>query len=198
MKKNLIFVVAIILISILSFALGFKVGKNNKISINNQVNDFQAGWEAAKARLAKSGINTTFNGQVNTISGKVVKMNNENLTLEIAPLEPLADVNLDERDVLITKNTKFYSLVPKDQKTLDKEFAEFTEKMKKQKINDQAVVPPESFTKKEVEISSIKQGMFINVSSEEDIKNVKSFQAKEIFFQPEIQPVIEAEVKAEN
>jgi len=197
-NKKIIIVLAIVLIVVLtSLIIGFQLGKKASKGVGNVNNDFQTGWNAAKERLVKSGMSLTFPSPVTSLSGEVKMIDNSGIIIKITPLEPLADPVLDEREIIINKETKIYSLVQKDQKTLEKELADFNAKLKNQKTNE-PIPQHEFFTRKEVAVTDIKIGMFVTVETEGDIKNVKSFQAKEIFFQPEIQPVVEAEVKTEN
>ena len=186
--------------ALIFFSLGYligsaKVSPTGKLAIG--ANTFQAGWEAAKKRLADSGFAAPMaNLEINNVSGQVTAIQDNAITLKIRPLEPLADPSLDERIVKVDANTKIYTLEQKDQAEYQKEMADFDKKMQEQLKNPlepgQAPIPPvgdvgppEFFVKKEASISDIKVGMNINViAADKDIKNAKQFSAAEINLQP--------------
>lgn len=157
---------------------------------------FQAGWDAAKKRLAESGFMPIMsNIEIKSISGEVKAVGDKTVTLKIRPLEPLADPNLDERIIEVDANTKIYVLAQKDQALYQKEMAEFNKKMQEQMKNmpkagealavpATSIMPPEFFTKKQASISDIKVGTTVNVvATDKDIKNTKQFSAAEISLQ---------------
>ena len=187
-------------VALIFFSLGYligsaKVSPTGKLAIG--ANTFQAGWEAAKKRLADSGFAAPMaNLEINNVSGQVTAIQDNAITLKIRPLEPLADPSLDERIVKVDANTKIYTLEQKDQAEYQKEMADFDKKMQEQLKNPPkpgetpaaaagAIMPPEFFVKKEASISDIKVGMNINViAADKDIKNAKQFSAAEINLQP--------------
>lgn len=187
-------------VALIFFSLGYligsaKVSPTGKLAIS--ANTFQAGWEAAKKRLADSGFAAPMaNLEINNVSGQVTAIQDNAITLKIRPLEPLADPSLDERIVKVDANTKIYTLEQKDQAQYQKEMEDFNKKMQEQLKNPpkpgQAPIPPvgdvgppEFFVKKEASISDIKVGMNINViAADKDIKNAKQFSAAEINLQP--------------
>ena len=187
------------MVALIFFSLGYligsaKVSPTGKLAIS--ANTFQAGWEAAKKRLADSGFAAPMaNLEINNVSGQVTAIQDNAITLKIRPLEPLADPSLDERIVKVDANTKIYTLEQKDQAQYQKEMEDFNKKMQEQLKNPlepgQAPIPPvgdvgppEFFVKKEASISDIKVGMNINViAADKDIKNAKQFSAAEINIQ---------------
>jgi len=189
-----------LVVALIFFSLGYligsaKVSPTGKLAIS--ANTFQAGWEAAKKRLADSGFAAPMaNLEIKNVSGQAIAVQGDAITLKIGPLEPLADPNLDERIVKIDNNTKIYILEQKDQTQYQSEMAEFNKKMQEQLKNPPkpgetpaaaagAIMPPEFFVKKEASISDIKVGMNINViAADKDIKNAKQFSAAEINLQP--------------
>ena len=188
------------MVALIFFSLGYligsaKVSPTGKLAIG--ANTFQAGWEAAKKRLADSGFAAPMgNFEIKNISGQVTAVKGSTVALKIRPLEPLADPNLDERIINVDSNTKIYILEQKDQAQYQSEMAEFNKKMQEQlKTPPQpgqapispadAIMPPEFFIKKEASISDIKIGITVNVvAADKDIKNAKQFTAAEISLQP--------------
>lgn len=202
MTKNII-----VLLLAVAIALGVGVylgtsfvspnGTGQMAKILPSQNNYQAGWDAAKKRLADSGtIPMMGNLEIKNISGEVTVVKGNSITLKIRPLEPLADPSLDERIVQVDNNTKITILAQKDQKEYQSEMAEFQKKMQEQMKNPPALVqvptspasaimPPELFVKKEASLSDIKVGATLNViATDKDIKNTKQFSATEIGIQP--------------
>ncbi|MFH1583175.1 MAG: hypothetical protein ABIB72_02555 [Candidatus Falkowbacteria bacterium] len=188
-----------LVVALVFFTLGYLIG-SAKISPTGQLaigaNTYQAGWEAAKKRLADSGFGLPMaDFEINNVSGQVTAVKGDAITLKIMPLELLADPNLDERIIKVDANTKIYVLEQKDQAEYQKEMEDFDKKMQEQ-INNMpapgeipaspvdAITPPGFFVKKEISISGIKVGDNISViAADNDIKNTKQFTAAEINLQ---------------
>ena len=188
------------MVALVFFTLGYLIGGINITPTGQLVkgaNTFQAGWDAAKKRLSDSGFAAPMaNFEINNVSGQVTAVKDNDITLKIRPLEPLADPSLDERIVKVDANTKIYTLEQKDQAQYQKEMEDFNKKMQEQLKNPlepgqaptspaSAIMPPEFFVKKEASISDIKVGATISViAADQDIKNAKQFTAAEIIVQP--------------
>jgi len=194
MKPTIIIslIVALVFFSLGYFLRDIKVNPIGQLTKETN-NTYQDGWDAAKKRLVDSGfIPATSNFEIKNVSGQVIAVQGDAVILKIAPLEPLADSNLDERIVKIDAGTKIYALEQKDPAQYQSEMAEFNKKMQEQLKNppkpDQApsnIVLPEFFIKKEISLSDIKVGEKINVTAtDKDIKNTKQFSAAEITIQP--------------
>lgn len=198
MKKTIIISLVVALVF---FILGYLIGGINVSStgkITVGANTYQAGWEAAKKRLAESSYASLLGAklEMKTVFGQVTALEGNAITLKIRPLEPLADPSLDERIVKVDSNTKIYVLTQKDQAQYQKEMAEFSKKMQEQiknppkpgqapAVSDGTVRPPEFFIKKEASLADIKIGATISVVAvDKDIKNTKQFTAAEISVQP--------------
>ncbi|MBI4812214.1 hypothetical protein HY798_02050 [Candidatus Falkowbacteria bacterium] len=191
MPKKIIILCVLVSLAALIFSLGvfagFKIGGDE---INVRQNTFQAGYEAAKKRLAEGGFFPIMGQiEVKTVSGEVKEIRDGEIVLKIRPLEPLADSELDERIAEVGEETKIYQLTQKDQTVYQKEMEEFNKKLQEQ-AQDGVSVPPVSFTpptpfdKKEISLSLIKAGRQISISSQNDIKNAKRFKAAEITISP--------------
>jgi hypothetical protein len=185
MPKKIIFYFA--LVSILAFGLGLFLGTKLKSkTADSKNNTYQAGWEAAKAQLEKSGIGAVPAGmEIKTLSGTVDKVSGNTITLKNVSFgDPLADPSLSVRTVQINKDTKFYQLSQKDQAVFQKEMDEFTKKINEQSNNkDNAPEPiasPDPQIKKEITLADIKEGQLVSVSSNEDIKDKKEFIASQV------------------
>ena len=174
----------IIIIALIFFILGF-VGNN---IYNKQVkgdDTFQAGWDAAKQRLAESGFMPAMGDmEIVSVTGEVIEVQGSKISLKINPLEPLADPELDNRIVEIDENTKIYQLIQRDQAEYQKEMEEFDRIMMEQMENPEAMAElgqyPEPYTKEEASLDDIQVGQLISVEAQENIKDIKQFKAIEI------------------
>jgi len=179
-------------------------GTTNQVSVGE--NTFQAGWDAAKQRLAETGFVPIMGMEgieIKSVNGEIREINNSKITLKIQPLGPLADPELDVRIVEIA-NAKIYELIEKDQEEFQKEMEEFNKKMQTQGENleimiepiSELIVLPEMFIKQEIKLSDLKVGQQILVEAGKDVKEVKQFIAKEITlrFSPAISEMMMGEM----
>jgi hypothetical protein len=188
MKK----IIYLVLIFLLVFLLGFFLGNKAKTLQNGslpasvsqgQPNTFQAGWDAARKKLAESGLIAPLaNVEIKDIFGQVAGVKGSQVTLKTTPLDPLADSGSETRIVAVTGNTKIYQLVAKSPEQFQKEMTEFSAKLSKD-ASQAGLTPPSSSEKKEASLGDIKVGQGVNVVSDKDIKNLKQFEALEIDIQ---------------
>jgi len=184
-------IIVYVIIGAICFGLGFglrSVGEFSlKPSVPAQQNTFEAGWNAAKQRLQETGYLPPVLDEIFTISGQVQGIENNKITLNIHPLEPLADPELDVRIIEVDENTKIYQLKEKEFEQYEKEMKEYNKKMKEQvdapELAPESIIPPEPFIKETAKLSNIRQGQEITVTSKENIKNKKQFRAIEIVIQ---------------
>ena len=186
-----------VIIAILFFSLGFGLG--DKASSVTQptgtgvaVEDsFQSGWNAAKERLEETGFMPPTAEEIKTVYGVVQEISGQEFKIKINPLEPLAEPDLDLRIVKIDDNTKVYQLKQKSMETIIKEEQEFEKKMQEQfdsEFEGEFLTPPEQYTKEKVDFANIKPDQRINVTAEQNIKDLKEFRAEEILIQDTFEP----------
>jgi len=188
MQKQIIIYV---IVGAICFGLGFGLRSIDKFSLKPSVpaqqNSFEAGWNAAKQRLQETGYLPPVLDEIFTISGQVQGIENNKITLNIHPLDPLADPELDVRIIEVDENTKIYQLKEKEFEQYEKEMKEYNKKMKEQvdalESVPEPIIPPEPFVKEAAKLSDIKQGQEITVTSKENIKNKKQFRAIKIVIQ---------------
>jgi len=158
---------------------------NLKIDPNNT---YEAGWEAAKKRLIETGYLQSFEAtaKIMTLTGDVVKKNNNSIDLKIIPLEPLADPDLNIRVVEINKETKIYQIVEKDQAKYEEELAKYLAEFSDNSyINGpKAPLVPNRYKQAEALLSDITTGQVVSIKTAEDIKDKKRFLATEITIRP--------------
>ncbi|MEA3344505.1 MAG: hypothetical protein U9Q16_02405 [Patescibacteria group bacterium] len=183
----------LVVVALIFFSLGFYIGTKDEriasvINNNNQLDTFQAGWEAAKDRLAETGF-TPFieTEEITSVDGEVINIENNKIELKIRPLGPLSDPDLDQRIVRISQDTKIYQLEEKDSEEYEKEMNQFNKRMQEQMDNPELAEPldpPDFFLKKEADIDSIRIGDQLTAIAKENIKEIKEFEAIEIIVQP--------------
>ncbi len=198
MKK---IIIISIIVAIVSLTLGYLIGASfGKISFGlsqlaKEDNSFQAGWDAAKQRLAESGFVPMMGEEfeITAVSGEVKEIKDNKISLKIYPLGPLSDPELDNRILEVDENTKIYQLVQKDQDQFQREMDEFQQKTEEQMDSPEDIIEPIMFpepqTKQEVAFSEIKIGQQITAMAEGDIKEQKNLrQLKYLFNLLQCQP----------
>lgn len=172
------------------------IGKNSAVS-KTQSNTFAAGLEAAYNRLiARGRVDVAVPGygyrQSKIIGGKITEIKDNKISLQVYPVNALADPNLDVRTVTISSATKIYQTVGKtaeqmkqDSEAFSKQMKEFSDKMKEQKAGKTLTppMPPEPFGKQEIKLTDLKAGSQIMVTAKNDISAAKEFTALEIMAQ---------------
>jgi len=180
-------------VALIFFSLGFYIGTKNEpvsfVGINsNQIDTFEAGWQAAEQRLAETGFVAVLeNDEITTVDGEVMSIENNKIELKIRALEPLADADLDQRIIKVNEDTKIYQLEEKDNAEYEKEMNEFNKKMQAQMENPELIEPiepPDFFSRKEISLTDISVGDRLTAIAKENIKRIKEFEAIEIIVQP--------------
>ena len=190
MYKNIIiaFIVGIILF-VIGAGTSFFLLKEKICNIKTDPsNTYEAGWEAAKTRLKETGYLQSFEttAKIMTLIGDVVKKNNNSINLNIIPLEPLADPDLNIRIVEVNKETKIFQIVEKEQTEYEEELAKYMAKFTDDSyINDpNAPIAPNRYKQVVALLSDIAAGQVVSIKATEDIKNKKRFLATEITIRP--------------
>ena len=181
-----------ITIFVIALALGIFIGSQFlKTKASPEItgnNTYEAGWNAAKARVAQFGFPPNLqNAEIRNVFGAVQAVSGATFTVKIHPVEPLADPKLDIRTVMTDVNTKFYIIKQKDQKTIQAETAIFIKKMSQggSKIST-GITPPEPFTRTPATIADITVGTNITAVAATNIREVASFTATEIIISPTV------------
>lgn len=185
-KNHLIAFVAIFVVAfILGALIGSQAFKGGAPATGE--NTYEAGWNAAKKRLADSPeFGPRVNGptEVSSLNGKVQAIDGNKVSLAINPLEPLADPKLDVRVVTVTNDTKITRVVPRDSKEVQTEMEAFMKKMQTPLAPGQEPpTPPVTSTKEDGQLSDIKVGDTVIVTAETNIKDVKEFAITSIEIQ---------------
>ncbi len=168
-----------------TFTAGWIIKMNGTIKVTGD-NTYEAGWMAAKMRLASSTqfgrlINTQ--AEVKTLSGVVTAVFGEKIDIKINPLEPLAYPELDNRIVVTTSATEFTRIVQGNREAFEKEMDAFIKSLqtplKKGEVRATPPTPPRP-TEQEAVFADVKVGDTITATAVENIKETKEFTATEI------------------
>jgi len=182
-SKN--YIAIIISIAVIFFFIGYAVAGFIAGSPTGEKNkSYQAGWDAARQKLADSGFLPSLRAEIKSISGKIKAIDGHRITLETGLFDPLADESLTTRTVIADESIRVYSLEQRDQNEFMAALDDYNKKIQTQlngQTQAQTPLPiPEMFNKKEIAFSDLKIGDNINVSSSENIKEAKEFRVTEI------------------
>lgn len=175
-NKVLISIVGVI-VAITILVIGIVIGKrfSNEASVpadNLQQKYFQAGWDAAKAKLEKisSEIFIPNKATDDVIVGVIHQIDNNKLTVAISSPDPLGDPKPAEfKTITVADSTKITVSEPQDQEAIKK-------KMQEGNLDPMAMLPKY----KEAKLSDLKVNQFIIVSAPLGSKNQSEFTANEI------------------
>jgi hypothetical protein len=176
--KLIIFILALII----SFGAGIFAGK----IIFDKSKDLQAmynsGWNAAKERVDKYKISEEqdSNKDVKIIIGKVAKIENSKIYLDITPFDSLDDPSLDQRILIIDDKTVLQKNTKKDDESYKKELEDFYQKNPEMRDRPDAVGMPSAFAYVQINIKDIASGLKVRATSEKNIRFEKEFTVKEL------------------
>lgn len=190
-KQSIIFVVSILFAHAIGLGIGIQIGSGKNIpnqNIKSGNDTYQAGWNAAKARLNQSPIGMAIPAgmEIKNISGTIQKIDGNKLTVKINPLEPLADPDLDTRIITADASTKINLAVQRDQVQFQKEMQAFQDKMMKPQTQTDPTqvpdmsMPPMSFENKVISLTELKENQQVMITTNENIKDKKEFVATQI------------------
>ncbi len=175
-NKVLISVVGVI-VAITILVIGIVIGKrfSNEASVpadNLQQKYFQAGWDAAKAKLEKISSEAFIPNKAtdDVIVGVIQKVDGNKLTVAISSPDPLGDPKATElKTITVSDSTKISVGEPQDQEAI------------KKKIQEGNLDPMDILPKyKEAKLADLKVNQFIIVSAPLGSKSQSEFTANEI------------------
>lgn len=177
MQKKFLVIFSIFL-SVLFFLVGFFSNSLFKTNKNSSDQDtFKAGWDAAKKRLQETNLcgYPILNQEIKTVSGIITKIENNKIYIKANPLEPLSEPELDNRIILLNKDTKLFRInLVENNKEADENFGNYPEEKNYSKTISK---------KSEINLSDLKIGEFVSADSQSDIKDSKIINAQEIIIQ---------------
>lgn len=185
---KILLITAISFVIILTaFLVGFSCGSKEKVIIPAKTgkptqNTFEAGWQAAKEKLEQSGILPPEPTEIFTVSGTITKISENTIFLKADPvvLNPLAEPAPENRVITVTQQTKFVKQTPKTPEEITKESENFRKALAALEPGATPPTPPIPYNEEEIELTDIKAGDTISVTSDQNIKMTTTFEAKEI------------------
>lgn len=162
-------------------AVGFVAGYGaGRVSTGTPINPlapgaggYQAGYDAARKKLAESGLFPPAPTELRSLTGTVTEIKNSTITLsvDLRSLNPLEEIDAPkERRVTVTEDTKISRRVVKTPEELREEFA----------AREPGTPPPSPFKRIELKLEDLKAGDIVAVSADKNILSETSFEATEI------------------
>ncbi|HOX10524.1 MAG TPA: hypothetical protein P5323_02775 [Candidatus Moranbacteria bacterium] len=176
-SKVLISIVGVI-VAITILVIGIMIGKrisNEEANVpadNLQQKYFQAGWDAAKAKLEKisSEILIPASSTDDVIVGVIQKVDGNKLTVGISSPDPLGDPRPAElKTITVADSTKITVSEPQDREAIKK-------KMQESNLDPTSILPEY----KEAKLSDLKVNQFVFVSAPLGSKSQSELTANEI------------------
>lgn len=150
---------------------------------------YQEGYEAAKKKLADSGLFPPPPTESRVLNGTVKEVLPEGLMMEVAlrSPNPLEEIDVPKtRTVLVSESTEIVSYEGKDPEQFRKELEAFQKKADAS-VTTQAAAPSPTVEKK-LALKDLKAGDTVTVSASEDILTLVRFTAVKIVVGPDIGP----------
>ena len=146
-------------------------------SISNAKKGYQSGFDAAKMLVLNSGVGASFQTPADThsLSGTITAIDGNQFTLHVQSPNPFDDPSLTDRVVTFSTSTMVIKLVQKDPKVFQSEMDAFA---KATQVS--STTSPTPFTQVAANISDMKAGDVVTVTSSQNIKTLKEFSASQI------------------
>lgn len=143
---------------------------------------YQDGWNAAQEKLEQSGILRPEPAEIFSLSGTITNISGNTISIKADPVvvNPLAEPAPESRKIVITPNTKIIKQSPRSPEELNAEQEKYRSEITNLEPDAAPPTPPSPFTEEELEITDLKVGDNISVTSEENIKSSSQFEAIEI------------------
>jgi hypothetical protein len=187
-------IIGVVVGALIGVFIGLKINSSNPEPVKATTSDdYKAGFEAARTRLQERGmlpnIIADTNIETTYLSGKVKAVSANSLTVEVTPLDPLADTV--ERSIAITPTTQIFRLTNKTPQVMQAEMEAFSLKMKDVDLTTNSPTEfPAPFTKEKITATDIKSGDIVNVNATAVITAEGNIEATSIEVQGIQAPVI--------
>ena len=164
---------------------GFVVGKNS-CTVQDQNDTYAAGWQAARDRLEETGYYYQLGEDAfaDSVTGNIESIGQNEIIVDIMPLSPLADKDLDKRSVLINSKTDIIEKVEKPNLEYQEELNKFWKENPALVNKANIELPlPSPYIDQEVDFNSFKVGQNLLIYAEKDIRKDKIFPAIKVIIQ---------------
>lgn len=191
-------IIGVLVGALIGGVIGFNINKTTDTTLvsptqsNSGTNsaDYQAGFEAARAKMVEKGIIPDMannqNSKTLSIVGTVKKISGNTLMVEFPSMDVFGDPAI--RTVIVTADTDLYKMVSKEQAVIEAEMNEFIAKINAQNGDgtetETTIEPPQSFNREKITLQSIKEGEMISVSAASAIPLSGDITAKTIETSP--------------
>jgi hypothetical protein len=196
-KALLIICGLIILIAV--FLAGLFWGQQASKMVYQQ--GYNDAWQYARQLIEDSGFFPPEPDEVFNLSGEIVEINENKqmITLQAEPYSsnPLADTGSLMRTVKLDENTAIVKNTEKSIEQFNAEQTEYNALIAGLGPEDEIPDPPLNYETEVVDFGSLKTGLTVNISAQENIKDADEFIAEriEIYISA---PVVEEEAPAEE
>lgn len=156
------------------------------LSTGKNAGTYAEGYEAARKKIADSGIFPPAPSEMRAVSGAVKSVGADSfvMTTDLRTPNPLEEIDAPkERTVTVTADTKIYRQVQKSPEEQQKEFAQFQKAMtspRDPKSDEPLPTPPQPYKQEAVKLSELKPGDMVVASAAENIMTAASFTATEV------------------
>jgi hypothetical protein len=186
MKKFFLFFLFAVIFFAIGALVGYFIPQKAAVQTIDSNNTFQAGWKAAEKRLVGMGFlqEIPVSQAIYSVGGKIISTKGKTMEIKITPLEPLADPELDNREISINDQTKIFKYSKKEEALYKRELDEYYDKVSKDvNFDDQQALMPVQYELKEANSNDLVSGLTIEVKSKNDLKTLKKIIADEITVQ---------------
>lgn len=164
--STVVFIIALVIVGITAWQFGYRNVSNKNI---------ESYKEMQKIRLAGTGMFMPEGTEVKQLSGTIKSINGKSITVFLSyPKDSFSDPLLDERNITLDSNTIITLSTEKDETIFQKELEEYQSKIR---AGESGVSPPQIFDKKPGDLSMLKVGQMINITTADNVRNQKSFTA---------------------
>lgn len=176
-SKSLIVIVAVF---VAGAVIGIVADPYLPSALSNAKKGYQSGFAAARNLVEDSTLGNFFKTpeDVRSLSGKVTSVNGDRLVMHLSSVNPFDDASLSDRTVIITADTKIVTFVARDPKVYQEDLAKY-----RAQVSTKGAIPPQPYTQVSSDISAIKIGDSLVVTTSENVKTMGEFTAKEIQIQ---------------
>lgn len=183
--KKIFWIVIAVVVIVISFLAGLAVGKQvpglSLLSGGDYNSGFAAGMDAARKKLADSGLVPPSPAEIKTLSGTVKSVNDGKLVITVSGRvtpNPLDQQGPAERTVVVNDKTQIVAQVPLSPEKQAAAMKAFQDSMKSGKL----ATPPTPYSESTVGADAIKIGMVITVTANDNIKSAATINAVKIVF----------------
>ena len=156
---------------------------------SNSKKAYQAGFNAARTLVENSSFGNFFHAtDSHSISGTVISIEGNHLTIHLSFVNPLDDQTLTTRSIFIGTSTSIVKLTPKDPAAFQLEVNAFIRSQSGSTTSNeetQSVSPPAFLTQVGANLEDVEVGDVVTVSAPEVVSSLKEFTASEIQIQPQ-------------